>query len=285
MKCPHCGAELQENACFCLYCMEQLDRKEQRKPIKKRKIRWLLWLAIAALFIAVILLLSFCKNEKQTEGNGAPATTLQRASGIEEQTNDNTSRQTEPPESESVGEEGRSERPTEKVSQEPTTTQSTTLPPSAQSPTEPSSAQTESECAHIYTEATCIAPMCCIYCGETYGVADKQGHQWQDVTVTIRHEEVGHYEEVCVDYEKVIIYGCVYCSAEVESFDALVRHFENAHSNMDNYEWHLEHLDNMCKVIEKWMPIYETQWIIDEPAYDETVVKGQKCALCGIENR
>ncbi len=51
-KCPHCGAELEENARFCLYCMTSLDEKERvgtRLYLRKR------WLILSAAFFALLL--------------------------------------------------------------------------------------------------------------------------------------------------------------------------------------------------------------------------------------
>lgn len=293
MKCPHCGAELQEHARFCLYCMERLDRKDERKPIKKRKIKWLLWLEVAlvALLIAVLLLLCFCKEEKS--GNKGAQITQKQAPGAETERRNHESEPTEmkaepsdPIESQYVGEENEPQAETD--SREQKTTQPLTQSSATQEPTQPQTTQTPttqatSGCLHYFTEATCISSASCIYCGETYGEVDESRHNWQDVTITVHHEEAGHYEEVLVEYVKIVRYGCGYCSAEVDSFDALVRHFEKEHSNIDNYAWHLEHLDDMCEIIEKMEPVYETQWIVDKPAYDETIVIGRKCKLCGME--
>lgn len=52
MKCPYCGAELQENARFCLYCMESLQEKTQIPSLPARKRIRKTWLAI---LLAVVL--------------------------------------------------------------------------------------------------------------------------------------------------------------------------------------------------------------------------------------
>lgn len=52
-KCPHCGAEIEENARFCLYCMTSLDEKERvmtRLYLRKR------WLILSAAFFALLLI-------------------------------------------------------------------------------------------------------------------------------------------------------------------------------------------------------------------------------------
>jgi len=56
-KCPFCGAEIEETASFCLYCMESLDKKEDIIPIKipDKKHRQIVWIIVA--FAALILFL------------------------------------------------------------------------------------------------------------------------------------------------------------------------------------------------------------------------------------
>ena len=55
-KCPKCGAELQENARFCLYCMTSLEEKEKIKT-KTDKNYW--WLYIIAAILVILLILVF----------------------------------------------------------------------------------------------------------------------------------------------------------------------------------------------------------------------------------
>ena len=38
-KCPFCGADIEESARFCLYCMQSLTEKEQIPPHPKKKPR------------------------------------------------------------------------------------------------------------------------------------------------------------------------------------------------------------------------------------------------------
>ena len=52
-KCPHCGAEIEEQARFCLYCMTSLDEKEAIAPRTFQK-RW--WIIASAAFLTLLLL-------------------------------------------------------------------------------------------------------------------------------------------------------------------------------------------------------------------------------------
>ena len=53
-KCPFCGADIEDSARFCLYCMQSLTEKEQVQLHKKKKPQWLL--IIAAIVAAIVML-------------------------------------------------------------------------------------------------------------------------------------------------------------------------------------------------------------------------------------
>ena len=57
-KCPFCGADIEDSARFCLYCMQSLTEKEQVLPHKKKRPQWLLIIAaiVAASLLLTILL-------------------------------------------------------------------------------------------------------------------------------------------------------------------------------------------------------------------------------------
>ena len=62
-KCPFCGADIEDSARFCLYCMRSLTEKEQILPHKKKKPQWsLIIVAIVALVMIAVLLLSKMLN-------------------------------------------------------------------------------------------------------------------------------------------------------------------------------------------------------------------------------
>lgn len=61
MKCPKCGAQLQENAQFCFYCMHSLTDREPVDPKKgsKKTKKWLLWTAVAVATVGALIAVFF----------------------------------------------------------------------------------------------------------------------------------------------------------------------------------------------------------------------------------
>ncbi|MBR4864499.1 MAG: hypothetical protein IKU07_07975 [Oscillospiraceae bacterium] len=56
-KCPFCNAEIEENARFCLYCMQPLEKKQVIDPQPQKKNHLLLlWLILPVLLVVVLLL-------------------------------------------------------------------------------------------------------------------------------------------------------------------------------------------------------------------------------------
>ena len=62
-KCPFCGADIEESARFCLYCMRSLTEKEQIPPHPKKKPQYLM---IIAAFVIPILTLAIIWFSKQS---------------------------------------------------------------------------------------------------------------------------------------------------------------------------------------------------------------------------
>lgn len=110
------------------------------------------------------------------------------------------------------------------------------------------------------------------------------GHIWKNLTQVVHHEEVGHYEEVLVDYAWKKEYRCAGSACEDLSwmtYDEIVAHYRKEphcwSENTLNYD--LIELNSYSTAEE--VPVYEQQWVVDAAAYDETVVVGQACRRCG----
>ncbi len=74
-KCPFCGAEIEENARFCLFCMTPLDEKEKLKAPKTNTKQWLYVIIAAVLVVLLIVGSLFAFNpfntSNKTKDNGA----------------------------------------------------------------------------------------------------------------------------------------------------------------------------------------------------------------------
>ena len=123
---------------------------------------------------------------------------------------------------------------------------------------------------HTWKEATCTEPATCTVCGITSGSAN--GHTWLSISQTVHHNEEGHYEWVEVKSASKW-YHCPRCSSEFESLNDYYSHFDSNHSDTiflrDEYT-------------QETIPAeYEEKWIVDREAYDETVITGYRCSICG----
>ena len=165
-------------------------------------------------------------------------------------------------------------KPADPIETEPS--EETRTDPTVTTPT-----PTETVCSHYYLSATCVAPLTCRYCGDTRGSADTNAHKWNPLTATVHHDEVGHYEKVQVSYRKTV-YLCFFCGynqAGYDSMDALRAHV-SVHSKSSNYEAIVSRLESVTDTREVWDYKDELQWVVDQEAYDETVVVGYECSLC-----
>ena len=98
----------------------------------------------------------------------------------------------------------------------------------------------------------------------------------------MHHDEVGHYEEQ-VDYVKKIVYLCFFCGYNQDGYDSIdeLREHITVHSHEVYYNNVFNHLESFADTREVWEPVTVTVWVVDQSAYDETVVTGYTCTLCG----
>ena len=78
-KCPFCGAEIEENARFCLYCMTSLEEKQCIKNVTGNKKRWP-WILAAVFVLAFACMIAFLFIN-QTSARKNPADSSQQAHG------------------------------------------------------------------------------------------------------------------------------------------------------------------------------------------------------------
>lgn len=104
------------------------------------------------------------------------------------------------------------------------------------------------------------------------------GHDFVDVTEVVKHDEVGHYDDVTVREGTSDQYQCCYCLGDyAKSYAQISAHFNSVHGITSK-----DHILQCCNVIYGEDPVVERKWVVDKEAYTETIVTGQKCSRCGM---
>ena len=126
-------------------------------------------------------------------------------------------------------------------------------------------------------------------------------HDWVKQTKTVHHDEEGHFEDVqkgtrtVVDEEawdepvyetKAVCSACGYeADSTSEINDHLDTHYDPELGYSDaSYSTKRVQVDTIHhpeKTHEE--PVYEQEWRVDRKAWDETVVTGYRCSICGEE--
>lgn len=160
-KCPFCGADIEENSQFCLYCLNSLIEKEQILVHKKKKPQGLVLLGAFAAAAMILLLLLLARkampdpvnpSERETVSTTLPSTsslvtteptTQATTEPTEEPTTEPTEEVTEPTEEETEPTQAATQ-PTAKPSSKPSTPPTQpTAPPTE--PTQPTTQPTQPE--------------------------------------------------------------------------------------------------------------------------------------------
>ena len=85
-KCPFCGANIEDSARFCLYCMQSLTKKERVLPKQKKLPQWLLPIAAIAVLTVILVITLLIKptapedNKPSDELHNSTANTIQTES-------------------------------------------------------------------------------------------------------------------------------------------------------------------------------------------------------------
>jgi len=141
------------------------------------------------------------------------------------------------------------------------------------------SSSTTTSCRHSFSSATCNKLSTCNLCGETKG--SFSDHSWQAITTTVHHEEIGHYETVSIP-NYLDKYRCPLCGYNATKYTTITEyyaHFDSAHGSDPNSRF----MRDRYEIVEDIEYTYEQKWVIDTEAYDETVVTGYTCSVCGKE--
>jgi len=280
-KCPHCGKQLHSTARYCMFCMRSLQPKQNMTPKYTGGKKW--GIAVGVLLLLVVLaavcLRQCAPGDSGSDRNAPQEQTTQTPA---EQTQPETTVLTEPQEPSTEPDRPQPSEPVQH--QQPSTEPDQTLPQDTQPqqpPTTPTTAPTQPVCAHYYLAATCLAPMTCSRCGDTVGTVDTNAHKWQPVTAVVHHEEVGHYADQQVSYQKTV-YLCFFCGYNQDGFDTMddLRAHMGVHSNKLDYNYVMGCPDLLADTRQVWATRTEKQWVVDREAYDETVTVAYVCTVC-----
>lgn len=102
------------------------------------------------------------------------------------------------------------------------------------------------------------------------------GHSWIEITNTVHHDEIGHYETV-QDAREVIKYQCSVCYSRFDSIEQYYSHFDETHSYDDLL---VDIYRDRYETVTDWEYYEKQEWVVDQEAYDEIVVTGYQCSVC-----
>lgn len=275
VKCPHCGKELPGEAKFCPYCMQRLDEpvavqlpREKKKP----NIRAIL-IAAAAVVAVISLALSTAFYFRNKVGVNKPESNT--VGKTDSETNETSNSDVAHNDDSNLANgfiNGQNENAASSPDHSgggfsvngnvPVNTGSTSA--TENNSREPDTTKTGSE---NNTAGTTANNPC----------AD--GHTWVAVTKTVHHDEVGHYETV--EHQRTVTkYKCPVCYEKFASLDLYYAHFDSEHAPSYSGD-PIRALRNQYTTSNEIETYTTNEWVVDTAAYDETVVTGYKCSVCG----
>lgn len=188
----------------------------------------------------------------------------------------------------------------------PAETSSPTATPTPTSTPEPTATPEPTPTPHVheYAENITVQPTCAMAgekkltcsCGDTKteSIPASGEHNWVEQTQIVHHDEVGSIKTVQVGTNKRTVYYCLYCYQELglreEAFssdnqaDITNHQLEEGQAILDaggTLDEARKHAIVRGFCIDYYDPVYEEQYIVQSPAYDETIVTGYICSVCG----
>jgi hypothetical protein len=118
--------------------------------------------------------------------------------------------------------------------------------------------------------------------------SNKHTHNWNPITSVVHHEEQGHYENILISeawteevpiYEEREVMICNGCGADLTNLsesDFEDHIFQSGHGSWRE-EWKQVQVGT-DKITHD--AVYQSKWIVDKAAWDETVTTGYSCS-CG----
>ena len=264
MKCPFCGKEIADESSFCLFCMKPLNaKKDTTKSFKKSRLN----IVIIALATYIVLMLSlggyflfFHKSEKPNNYKKGTTTATSSIDRNETRADEKTS---EPNEASEVSEASSSEKVVNSSSSQNAQSSTASLVSEIPQKAENNSSSKPESVSSKETNTTPSASAC--------------KHNWEPQTKTVHHDEEGHYETE-EKAKKVTKYKCAVCYKLYTTLDDYYSHFE-AHTEASGSS--IDILRERYEIVEDWEYYDEKKWVVDKEAYNETVITGYKCSICG----
>lgn len=116
-------------------------------------------------------------------------------------------------------------------------------------------------------------------------------HTWEEVTTTVHHKEQGHYENVVVKeawtekkpkYETKERSICNGCGKDITGnpWDHIEEQMLAGNTACGGYHSEWREVQVGTETINH-PAVIERKWVVDKPAWVETVVTGRKCSVCG----
>lgn len=298
IKCSHCGKELPVESNFCPYCMEQINKpvevnipKGKKKISKERLIMVSITLLLSVITVGLLISryynipisekdikisdttedsnktqgLQIFKDTEETEGENRPEDGNATEYEIKSEKTTLSDRNINIVADMNEG----TDTPVNRYPVEGTTQKDNSISSVGNTSQGNFTDNKEEKTTHSGNNSGSVA--------ETQTKECK--HNWIAQTKIVHHEEVGHYEEVSKQ-RPVKIYRCDVCSEEYDSINKYYNHFDNTHTPM--YDGDPITIFREEYTTDTEYEYYtETQWVLDEDAYDETVITGYLCSYCG----
>ncbi len=286
-KCPYCSAPLQENATFCLHCMKSLDSKTviNKKKSKKPFIIFSISSAIVILILILLLIIFPLKNAKKNSNSNDSSEFIGNTIATSNDSNEDSSKNQNS--TKKSAEKSIISKITDVFSGSKKSDENKTKESSNNSSSSDNSKPEDTEShSHKYTSSTIKSATCgdegeFLYtcsCGDSYTekISATGKHNFVAITKIVHHDEVGHYENVKTA-DAYTWYKCPQCSSTFNSLNSYYSHFDTVHVPSDPFIKFIRE-----DYVHGTVPAqYEQKWIVDKAAYDEKIITGYKCSVCG----
>lgn len=300
VHCPHCGKELPPEMQFCPYCMERIDEPaavsaDELRPTRQWKNPNKTTVLLTSIALCAVLAASLgvgMFRHAQAKSN-LPAVTPENSAYTETApTDENGEPITDAPtEKSKIGSLFGSIFSADKQTDANTPTGGNTAHENAAQSTaggnsgSPNSAGTNTgtSVGNTPTASPVAQPP---QSGSASGGSENtdpcaNGHTWVPVTETVHHDEVGHYEPV--EHQRTVTkYKCPVCYETFASLEVYYAHFDSVHTPSYSGD-PIRALRNQYTTANEIEAYTTNEWVVDTAAYDETVIVGYTCSVCGAK--